>query len=173
MPKRKHVRVTSSTTGPSLTQQSKGPDSDINNIVRKHMRTALPGTPIGNPSATRKPRFMDISSVDYQMMLNRVTDTQQKFASLPSRLRSRFRNDPHQLLRFVDNPENRAEALRLGLVIPTEEEFDRQMDLVDEASRAGEAPRSAAKGGEPSGAMPDEKGSEEPPTPPSKGGKKA
>lgn len=133
-------RVQSRTSGPSKTQQHKAADADINNIVNRHMRNAQPGQRIGNPQATRQPRFIDVSAVDFQQMLDKVCDMQNQFAGLPSRIRGKFRNDPYQMLRFVDNPNNRDEALRLGLITPTEEELvrhhERQADYA--ANRAGE-----------------------------------
>ena len=36
--------------------------------------------------------------------------------TLPADLRKRFSNDPGQLLSFLENEDNRAEAIKLGLV---------------------------------------------------------
>jgi len=35
---------------------------------------------------------------------------------LPAKMRARFHNDPQELLEFISNEENRAEAEKLGLV---------------------------------------------------------
>jgi hypothetical protein len=36
--------------------------------------------------------------------------------SLPADLRVRFNHDPVELLNFLDNPQNKTEAIQLGLV---------------------------------------------------------
>lgn len=118
---------------PSTVQQHHAASSDINAIMARHAGNA-PGVPVGNPSATRMPRFEALSSQSYHEMLNRVTDIRSKFATLPSRLRRRFNNDPYQMFRFLEAPENRFEAVKLGLVHPTEEEHA-QLLLAQESER--------------------------------------
>jgi hypothetical protein len=36
--------------------------------------------------------------------------------ALPADLRARFSNNPEELINFLDNPENKDEAIRLGLL---------------------------------------------------------
>jgi len=106
-------RVPFKTVGESRTQQHMRDETDINNIVARHIK----GAPLGNPNATRRPMFGDFSSVDFMHMQNSIADIDQTFRSLPARVRSRFNNDPYQVVRFVEKSENRAEAIKLGLVI--------------------------------------------------------
>lgn len=108
----KKERVVANTDGESLTQQHMKNDSDINVIVARYMKTGV----LGNPNATRKPIFGDFSSHDYMGMRNAIADMDQNFSALSARLRRRFNNDVYQLVRFVENPENTREALRLGLL---------------------------------------------------------
>lgn len=103
---------------PSRTQQHHAPMADINNIVGRHKSGHVPGDPTG----ARQPFFGQWSAPDFHGNLNYVVDVQQRFAALPARTRSRFNNDPYQLLRFVDDPKNRSESLLMGLVEPTEVE---------------------------------------------------
>lgn len=112
----KRPRKQQTTQGPSRTQQHHAQEADINTLILKH-RGMVPGNLQG-----RQPTFGEWSAPDFHAALNRVNDVRQKFLALPARLRSRFSNDPHQLLRFTDDPKNRTEALLLGLVVPTEEE---------------------------------------------------
>lgn len=112
-------------TGQSRVQQHHKDASNINNIVGTHLRgpMAQAGFPIGySPNASRKPMFLDLSSVDFQTMLNKVADVRGQFDALPAKLRRRFYNDPYQMVRFVENEENRQECIKLGLLLPTEEE---------------------------------------------------
>lgn len=123
MPMRKN-RVSAPKCGKSITQQQFKKDADINVITERHLKGAGRfGAQIGNPAATRKPRFMDISAMDFHAMCNQVIDMQNAFHSLPSRTKGRFNNDPYQLLRFVQDPANRSKALEMGLLDPTEEEI--------------------------------------------------
>jgi len=122
--RKRNKRVTAPKSGKSVTQQQFKKDADINTIADRHFKGAGRfGAQIGNPAATRKPRFMDISSIEFHSMLNKVVDTQEAFRSLSARTKGRFNNDPYQLLRFVENPDNRAQALEMGLILPTEDEI--------------------------------------------------
>lgn len=103
-------------------QQNFASEADINTVINRHMKgPGRMGMPIGNPNATRQGRFVDLSSESFHDMLNRVTDAQTAFMNLPARIRGRFSNNPYQLLRFLEKPENREEAVRLGLIEPSDE----------------------------------------------------
>lgn len=110
-------RITANTQGESLTKQSFAPQQDVNNIVNRHMRSAI-GRGLGGiaPGGSRQPIFGDFTSIDYQAMLNQVTDAQNAFRALPARIRTRFNNDPYQLIRFVENPDNLKESVKMGLI---------------------------------------------------------
>lgn len=131
-------KVFTDTKGPSQTQQQFAKEADINHKARVHFAGPNRMHPMGNPAATRVMRFADCTANDFQVMQNMLAQVQTQFMGLPSRLRTRFSNRPEVLMTWLENPENRDEALKLGLVTPTIEDHDRQMDLVDEASRAGE-----------------------------------
>lgn len=97
----------------SLTQQNFADEVDINNIIERWTRTGVPPT---NPSI---PRYGDFSTVqDFHTSMNIVISAQEHFSSLDARTRSRFGNDPVLLLEFLSNPENKDEAIKLGLVLP-------------------------------------------------------
>lgn len=109
----------------SKVQQAPAQVQDINTIVNRHL--GVPGrslASIGDPAATRKPQFIDLPSESYHDMMNKVASIDLAFGSLGSRLRSRFKNDPYQLLRWVEVPENRLEAISLGLITPTLEDHE-------------------------------------------------
>lgn len=109
----------------SLTKQSFAADADINNIVGAHLKNRQPGVqplPIGNPAATRRITYGFQPAIDYHQALNTVVSARTKFDSLPAKVRTRFANDVGAMLDFAANPENRAEALELGLVTPSLEE---------------------------------------------------
>lgn len=96
----------------SLTQQHFTDDADINTIVARALKT---GT-FGDVTNARQPIFGDFSANDFHEMRNHVADVTQQFEGLPARLRARFANDPMQLMRFVNDPRNLAESVKLGFV---------------------------------------------------------
>lgn len=98
---------------PSLAQQHAKDECDINTIVR---RFGLTGE---LPSNVRTPQYGDFSdATDYHTALNAVRAADAAFMQLPADVRTRFNNDPGALVDFVSDDNNRAEAEKLGLVLP-------------------------------------------------------
>lgn len=98
---------------PSLAQQQFKDECDINNILRQFNITGqLPTSPLS-------PRYGDFTGiVDYQSALNAVIAAEDGFMTLPAETRAMFGNDPEQLIHFLADEGNRAEAEKLGLVDP-------------------------------------------------------
>lgn len=105
-------RVTKKFTKKSLTQQHFKDECDVNIIVRRYSETGI--VPHIN---TRTPSYGDFtSSEDYQTALNKLQTAQDEFMSLPSDIRQRFKNNPEKLITFLQDPNNQAEAIELGLI---------------------------------------------------------
>lgn len=101
---------------PSLTRQEFKAECDINNIMRKYFRTGML-THVNKYEG----QYGDCPAVDFQEALNIVQRGGEMFAELPAKVRARFENDPAQFLAFVDDEDNREEAVLLGLIeAPTE-----------------------------------------------------
>ena len=101
------------TTGESLTQQQFKAECDVNNILAKYKRTGML-----SHIQKHQGNFGDFSSIeDYQSSLGKLMQAQQSFESLPSELRAKFENDPAQLISFLSDEKNDAEAIKLGLKI--------------------------------------------------------
>ena len=100
----------------TLAQQQFKDETDINNILRQFNVTGeLPNAPIS-------PRYGDFSGIsDYKTALDRVIAADEEFMNLPATLRARFNNDAAELIEFLDNDQNREEAVKLGLVAPKED----------------------------------------------------
>lgn len=98
----------------SRTQQHFKDECDIDRILKKYSETGF----LVNPLEPRRPaKWGDFSSVaDYQASMNRLVQVQEAFDALPSRVRERFRNDPMQMLAFLEDSANKDEAIKLGLV---------------------------------------------------------
>lgn len=98
----------------SYVQQQFKDDCDIHVIVNK-FRQGLPVHVMEQP-----PQYGDFSDVkDFQQAQNLIARTTEFFESLPSDLRARFANSPAEFLTFINNPENEAEAIELGLLQKT------------------------------------------------------
>lgn len=103
---------------PSMAQQHFKDECDVNNILRKYESTGLV-THVANGT----PSYGDFSSVlDYQQAQNILIEAQDAFVALPASLRKRFDNDPSLMLQFIENPDNREEAEKLGLLAKTVDE---------------------------------------------------
>lgn len=95
----------------TLTQQHFKDETDINNILRQFNITGL------LPEAPLSPRYGDFTGVvDYHTALNQVIAAEDEFMTLPADLRARFQNDPAQLIDFLNDENNRSEAVNLGLL---------------------------------------------------------
>lgn len=96
-----------------ITQQSGREDADINVIIERAKRGAVP--PVGRSAA---PMYGDFTEVptdlrDVLVMVKRADDL---FMSLDPFVRRRFNNDPAEMLDFLNDSRNRDEAVKLGLV---------------------------------------------------------
>lgn len=101
----------------SMTKQEFLPDCDINNILAEFKVTGQIRHLAANAAAGV---YADLSSVpDFQTALNTVAAGEAAFATLPSKLRARFENDPAQFLAFMEDPANQDEIIKLGLAIDT------------------------------------------------------
>jgi len=101
------------------TKQSFKRECDLNQIMKKYMKTGVITPEILNK---RQAIFADVSEVgDYQACHETVQASQDAFMTLPSKIRTRFENDPGQLLDFCADPGNRKEAIELGIITKVEE----------------------------------------------------
>lgn len=98
--------------GRSRTKQSFAASSDINNIVKKFLKTGM----IEHVN-TRSPVYADVSQVvDFREALEQVRVTQEFFSKLPAKVRAEFENDPALFLDYMADAQNAQEAKDRGLV---------------------------------------------------------
>jgi phage internal scaffolding protein len=96
---------------PTRAQQHHKDECDINVILERFGKTGQ--VPVNAISGT----YGDFSGVhDYHTAINALIAAESEFAALPAQIRNKFANDPANLVQFLDNPDNRAEAEKLGLV---------------------------------------------------------
>lgn len=102
----------------SLCEQQFVEESDINYIANKFMQTGE------LPQILDLPTPGDFEGIfDFQSAMNTIAKAKEEFMSLPAKIRTRFSNDPQQLLDFVDDKDNYDEAVKLGF-IPKKETND-------------------------------------------------
>ena len=95
----------------SLAQQHMKDECDINVIVERF------GVTGSLPVKAIEPSYRDFSGVsDYHTALNKIKAAEAEFMALPAKLRARFDHDPNALLNFLENEQNRNEAIELGLI---------------------------------------------------------
>lgn len=101
------------TVGESKTQTQFAKECDINNILARYNKHGVV-THLNKGQAT----YGDFTShEDYQTSMNKILLAEKSFQSLPSDIRKRFANDPGELIKFLENKENKEEALKLGLIV--------------------------------------------------------
>lgn len=97
----------------SRTLQSHAEDADINVIVK---RFGLTGE---MPQGLKAPMFGDFSEVtDYRTAIHAIQEADRSFMAMPAEHRERWQNSPQKFMEWIDNAGNRAEAEKMGLVIP-------------------------------------------------------
>lgn len=107
------LRVSISFPEQGKTHQSFKEECDVNNIMARFTRTG-----VVDWVNKREARYGDASSADFQQSMLIVAEAKSRFAGLPAALRARFRNDPGEFLAFAEDPENRAEAIKMGIFKP-------------------------------------------------------
>lgn len=95
----------------SLVQQQFTEEVDINTIVR---RFGLTGE---LPNGIAVPLTGDFTAVgDFQQAMDLIVQAQQEFMRLPAETRARFNNDPARVIAFLEDVNNRDEAIKLGMI---------------------------------------------------------
>lgn len=112
--RKKHSdRFATTPVGVSLTKQSDRDHCDINKILARQ------GLNIPNPTVMsyhREGMYGDFSGeYDLRTMLDMIRAGEAAFATLPFKVRERFRNADN-MLTFMSDVNNRAEAISLGLI---------------------------------------------------------
>lgn len=111
-----HWKGISSTDSPTQVKQEFKAECDINTLMRKYVNTGTLPTPWSHPPTAQ---FGDFShGLDFQACQEVVLAARAQFDRMPSGVRSRFNHDPAQMMRFLDDPSNRAEGALLGLLKP-------------------------------------------------------
>jgi len=97
----------------SRTQQSFKEECDINTIVRRF------GVTGEVPASIKTPLQGDFAdAMNFQESMDQIVAAREAFQAMPSGVRKRFHHDPGEFVEFVSDASNRAEAEKLGLIVP-------------------------------------------------------
>ena len=122
-----------SPVGVEPAQQQFKDDADINSIMRRFHKTGAI-----DHVAAHQPRYGFANSQTLHEAMNIVAQADSMFADLPSPLKRKFNGNPAELLEFVQDPANEAEAKELGLAL-SDEAAAKAAELQEAAKREAEA----------------------------------
>ncbi|AZL82900.1 internal scaffolding protein [Apis mellifera associated microvirus 21] len=108
------INVETVNNDPSLARTEFQKQSDINEIMRNYDKTGV--IDLKNHGLGHFVDLVDLPT--YQESLDLVIAAEESFMALPAETRKRFSNDPGEMIKFLQDPENKKEAQKLGLVNP-------------------------------------------------------
>lgn len=97
--------------GDGLTEQAHKKQCDMNYILRNYQKTGFI-----NHANKHMGQYDDVTAADFQEAMFLVKRAQNMFEALPSNIRKRFQNDPAEFYRFTNDPGNKDEMIRLGII---------------------------------------------------------
>jgi phage internal scaffolding protein len=112
------------------TEQSHKDQCNVNKIIAKYDREGI----IRHVSRIEA-KFGDLDGKDFKDMQDQIITAKNMFMELPSEIRNRFKNDPAKLLEFMEDSQNRDEAIKLGLI---DERWTPETDGLGEHVKEGE-----------------------------------
>lgn len=95
---------------PSRTNKELGFETNINNIVNGYTNLSFA------KNYGDRLTGVSISPDDYEKALFLMAKAKSNFELLPSSLRTKFHNDPKEMLEFIGDTKNRDECIKLGLL---------------------------------------------------------
>lgn len=99
--------------GNSLTKQAFADECNVNKIMERYELTGV----LDDGKSVGGARHIDCTGLlSYQESLNVVMEAESSFMDLTAKVRSRFDNNPANMIEFLSNPANADEALALGLI---------------------------------------------------------
>lgn len=129
--------------GESLTQQQFKDDQDVNIIMAKFAKTKDPRVLKLRDAGV----YIDlVDAPDYQESMQAIINAQNAFAAIPAEVRlEKFNNDPSKMIKFLKDPKNDDEAIKLGLKVKRPVEKNPVLDELKELNKTLKAPNSGPK----------------------------
>ncbi len=121
---------------PTRTHQSGKDECDINKIMAKYVKTG-----VLDHQKEYGENYGFASSIDLLEAMTIVTTANEMFDELPAEVRKKFNHNAGDFLDFVQNPENEAELIKMGLATKKEEEPEIEEKTVETPEKqAAETP---------------------------------
>lgn len=115
---RPHKRIQLECLDASRAQQHMRDECNINLIMRKFEKTGAL-----DHLNTHNGDYGDYTSYNgYHDAMNIVSEANEMFASIPSKIREQFKNDPSIFLQFAQDPTNVDQMIDLGLATSIQKE---------------------------------------------------
>lgn len=111
------IRIQTHNTMPSQTDASFTDDADVNKVVGKFLQNRDHSIFYRENGFYQD--FTDMPT-DLASAVERIQLAEDAFGALPSNVRERFANDPVRMVDFLQDPANRDEAVKLGMLNPPE-----------------------------------------------------
>lgn len=99
---------------PSLTQQSEKDSTDINLIVKQYCECGV--CPSCNVHQPLSEDMLAMSTQTFQEVMQQQAQLISAFNELPANVRKKFDYNPLKMLEFVEDPNNKEECVKLGLL---------------------------------------------------------
>lgn len=100
-----------------FTQQNHKRECDVNYIVAKYDKTG-----IIDKVQSIEARYGDVTGADFRKAQDLYLNASNMFEQMPKEIKKRFRQNAGDFLEFMENPENREEAIKLGLIAKDSDE---------------------------------------------------
>ncbi len=97
-----------------FTEQAHKNECNVNLIIKKYDKTGL----IEHVSKFEG-TFGDQTGLEFKQAQDMITGAIRLFQMLPADIKKRFKQSPEHLLRFMEDENNRDEAIKLGLIKAT------------------------------------------------------
>lgn len=97
-----------------VTDQAALREADVNEIVRRYDVSVYLDGP--NANYINAAFGTGITGQPYSDLMNLVVAAREAFEGMPADLKNRFHHDPQELLEFLQDAGNQAEAVELGIV---------------------------------------------------------
>ena len=99
----------------SKTQAHLAQRTNVNYLMKQYRRTGEMPDPAG--LLRRQQVFLDCTQIgDFAEVQQRIVDAGNQFRKLDPRVRAKFQNRPEMLIAFLQDENNREEAIKLGLI---------------------------------------------------------
>ncbi len=95
------------------TEQSHKKECDVNYILRKYAKTG-----VLEHVKKHEGQYADIPAQDFREAMEIIALSKSMFEELPSEARKKFHNDTAEFLEFVQDPKNKPELHKMGLLDP-------------------------------------------------------